>query len=646
MLKYAEKVLTPAARFRYAGAILAPPPFIVEPGFPCLARAPRDRFGGSNGPSRRRYSVVALAAALAFAPVTGAKAADPAAHDDPRPAIAVFAGPTATVLNTLTGPRTSQKARRQYGLPPLRDWHGREVVHDQLTFQRLAAPVTVYVDQFSALPLDRDAADLFAPPDGYLDADNVFHPERTSPADRPVYQIELRPEDGLYPLPYMGRRADGSAWEDWEPAPGADGRIRQPFYPDASRLFAEIERMGAETTGNIFGRARFDFFRPAPPAGYVHGLPAAERTDHGTGDISPEEAGVDYFPYTYKGAEASRNNFDPSRAALAKITNDVQAALATGKYRGALWLESSARVEDTIYWFNLVIDTDAPIVGVIANRPNRMLSNDGPATIVDAIDFVLSDVWRDADGQNRVGDVLVQDQRITAAREAIKEAPRPGGFGTLGGSGGVIGTTSGMKLTFLPLNRHGRGSDVRYSALPAGVSGVRRAADGRNETIDVAVKDRAGHLRGAAIPEVEIMDFNSWMTSNPPGTPDPVDARVASAVARVLGESPLAGLVCAAPLAGHFDRNDALALDRAALSGIVVVKVSRGNPGVLLGEIAENLTIEGSNLNANKARVLLMACLLRYGSPPPARDPAQPTPAETAAVRAHLAKIQAVFNTH
>jgi L-asparaginase len=562
------------------------------------------------------------------------------------PNIAVFAGPTATVLNTLTGPRTSQMAREKYGLPPLKDWSGRVVVKDQLTFQRLAAPVTVYVEQFSALPLDSDSAELFGPPDGYLDANNAFHKERTGPGDRPVYEIVLRPEDGLYPLPYMGRRADGSAWEDWEPASGANGLIRQPFYPDASRLFEEIQRMGAESTGNLFGRAHFDFFRPAPPGGYVHGLPAALRTDKGTGDIPPEKAGVDYFPYTYKGASATYNNINPSRAALAKITNIVQDALDTGIYRGGLWLEGSPRVEDTIYWFNLVIDSDAMLVGIIANRPNRMPSPDAPATVVDAVDFVLSDVWREADGHNRVGDVIVQDQRVTAAREAVKEAPRPGGFGTLGGHGGVIGTTAGPKLTFLPLNRHGRTSEVRYSALPRNVAGLRRAAGGRIEQIPVAVKDDAGHLRGEAIPEIELLDFNSWMTSSPPGTPDPVVPRVESAIARCLGEAPLCGLVAVAPTSGHFDRHDALMIDQAALSGFVVVKVSRGTPGTFLGAAQENLFVTGSDLNANKARVLLMTCLLRFGCPPPAADPAHPTEAEKAAVRSHLAKIQEVFDTH
>ena len=37
--------------------------------------------------------------------------------------------------------------------------------------QQLAAPVTVYVEQFSAHPLESDAAALYGPPDGYLNGD-------------------------------------------------------------------------------------------------------------------------------------------------------------------------------------------------------------------------------------------------------------------------------------------------------------------------------------------------------------------------------------------------------------------------------------------------------------------------------------------
>jgi hypothetical protein len=39
---------------------------------------------------------------------------------------------------------------------------------DVLRAQRLAAPVTVYVEQFSAHPLEADAAELYGPPDGLI----------------------------------------------------------------------------------------------------------------------------------------------------------------------------------------------------------------------------------------------------------------------------------------------------------------------------------------------------------------------------------------------------------------------------------------------------------------------------------------------
>src|SRR5581483_8029140 len=160
-------------------------------------------------------------------------------------------------------------------------------------------PVTVYVEQFSAHPLERDAADLYAPPDGYVDAAGAFHRQRTSESDTPVYEIELRPDDGVYPLPYAGRQADGSAWEAEGASPDAPPeRSRQPFYPDGSRSFEEIDRLGVdeEGVGNLISsKADVSFFRVLPPGGYTKGLPAGLRTDVGDGDIAPERFGTDFF---------------------------------------------------------------------------------------------------------------------------------------------------------------------------------------------------------------------------------------------------------------------------------------------------------------------------------------------------------------
>jgi L-asparaginase len=114
---------------------------------------------------------------------------------DSRPRIAVFSGPTAMIQNS-EPLVTSNKAREKYGLPLRTNPDGSPMRFDVLRAQRLAAPVTVYVEQFGAHPLERDAAELYGPPDGYRDAAGVFHKERTNPADKPVYEVTLKPEDG------------------------------------------------------------------------------------------------------------------------------------------------------------------------------------------------------------------------------------------------------------------------------------------------------------------------------------------------------------------------------------------------------------------------------------------------------------------
>src|SRR3954453_81773 len=117
-----------------------------------------------------------------------------------RPRIVVFGGPNATVLNS-EPLVTSNKARARAGIPHRLGSDGRPLRFDVLRPQRLAAPATVYVEAFSAHPLEAESAALYAPPDGYLDLEGVFHRQRQSADDRAVYEVELRPEDGLYPLP-------------------------------------------------------------------------------------------------------------------------------------------------------------------------------------------------------------------------------------------------------------------------------------------------------------------------------------------------------------------------------------------------------------------------------------------------------------
>ena len=97
-----------------------------------------------------------------------------------KPRIAHFAGPNGTILNS-PPLVTSNKARSKYGLPPITNPDGSPARFDVLRPQRLATAATVYVEQFSAHPLERDAAELYGPPDGFVDAQGQFHKERRSP---------------------------------------------------------------------------------------------------------------------------------------------------------------------------------------------------------------------------------------------------------------------------------------------------------------------------------------------------------------------------------------------------------------------------------------------------------------------------------
>jgi L-asparaginase len=198
--------------------------------------------------------------------------------------IAHLAGPTATIQNS-PPLVTSNKARRKYGLPPRNNPDGSDQRFDVLRAQRLAAPAKVYVECFSAHPLEADAAELYGPPDGYLDATGVFRKERSSPDDKAVFEIEIQPEDGLYPLPYMARQANGQAWEEECTTPGAPAdQARQGFYPDGSRSFEEIDRLsvGAAGVGNLISSfADVDFYRVLPTGGYTKGLPGSAPHRHG-----------------------------------------------------------------------------------------------------------------------------------------------------------------------------------------------------------------------------------------------------------------------------------------------------------------------------------------------------------------------------
>src|SRR5437867_6441026 len=303
----------------------------------------------------------------------------------------------------------------------------------------------------------------------------------------------------------MARQADGQAWEEDCAHPMApEQQARQPFYPDGSRLFEEIDRLGVgeQGIGNLISaHTEIDFYRVVPSSGYTKGLAAKLRTDVGDGDIATEVRGRDFFPYRpYHLGPA------PPRPALARIANAVQRILATGKYAGAIWTQGSPRIEEAMYWLNLLVDTTLPICGNASQRPHGQVSNDGDKNIVDSVDYIVSRVWADEAGRNRAGVVLVQDQQVFAARDVQKADARPGGYVSTGGHGGILGAAGWegpALLTYVPATRHTYLSAVNLTSLPSEVGGVRQEGS-RIETVRVAIKGPEGKLLGSAIPKVAI----------------------------------------------------------------------------------------------------------------------------------------------
>jgi hypothetical protein len=550
------------------------------------------------------------------------------------PLIAVFSGPNATIQNS-----PPLLTSRSDGAGPEASENGSGQI---LRPQRLARPVRVYIEAFTAHPLEADSRELYGAPDGFLDQNGEFKTEEIE-GGIPVYTVELLPDDGLYLLPYLARRRDGKPWDGSETGPGTDPEhVRQTFYPDASRIYEEIDRFGLAGPGGsdaLRTQARFRFFRAIPPAGYLKGLPSWARPDEGSGDIAPERVGRDYFPY-----EPLHLRAEPPLEMLAKATNLVQNVLSSGDYLGAQWLESSTTIEETLYWLSLLVDSVLPIVGHSAQRSHGTLGADGDQNIVDGVTYIVSGVWRGTGGADIAGPVLVADECVFAARNVVKTDARPGNYVAVGGPGGPIGRVGGdvaPLLAQVPVWRHTSASDVRLTMLPYKVRGVRRTAgESLVELVDVAVKDGSGQLLGAAMPTVHIQKFAAYRAG-----PEDV-AGLGNLLDLLLGSAPLAGFVGegSSPY-GRLDPMTDAVLRRAVYSGLPVAKCGRGNTGGFVPKSDPDF-VAGSNLTASKARMLLMASLLRLGALPPARDPDCPTDSEIANTRRAVARYQQIFDEH
>ena len=160
------------------------------------------------------------------------------------------------------------------------------------------------------------------------------------------------------------------------------------------------------------------------------------------------------------------------------------------------------------------------------------------------------------------------------------------------------------------------------------------------------IKDAEGNLLAAAIPKVTIVKHARYLPEDTTGKAEQ-EADILARIDKNLREAPLAGFVAegSAPFGAMSNSVDA-ALKRATFSGMPVVKVGRGNAGGFVDPTRDALAIAGSNLTAIKARLLLMACLMKFGGLPPADKPETPSAAEIEATKVKLQQYQNVFDSH
>jgi hypothetical protein len=210
-----------------------------------------------------------------------------------------------------------------------------------------------------------------------------------------------------------------------------------------------------------------------------------------------------------------------------------------------------------------------------------------------------------------------------------------------GGHGGVLGTITSVGRTVVsmrPVQRHTWTSDLRLSQLPASVPGLAGRA--------VQVRNDEGDLLPDAIPAVALVKHGQYVERT-----DEVqvasEAGILASIAAALARDPLAGFVAegSAPF-GTLNEAAEAALRLATFSGMPVVKAGRGNADGVTESTYAPFGIAGGNLTATKARLLLMAALLKFGALPAAADPSAPTRDEIAATQRALEAYRAVFERH
>ncbi|HSP07262.1 MAG TPA: type II asparaginase [Acidobacteriota bacterium] len=261
---------------------------------------------------------------------------------------------------------------------------------------------------------------------------------------------------------------------------------------------------------------------------------------------------------------ASIGSQDMNDEVWLKLGTRVNEILASPDVDGVAITHGTDTLEETSYFLNLVIKSDKPVVMTGSMRPSTAMSADGPLNIYNAVAIA-------ADPGARGRGVLVAiDDDIHAAHDVIKmHTTDVATFHS--GEAGLVGA-----VLF--------GSIVWYRT-PGQVN---------------TKNSELGIVPGKPLPRVDIIYAHASMS------PDLIDAAV---------QNGAKGLVIAGVGDGNMTAPALDAVKRAIAKGVVVVRSSRTNGGIVRRNIEVNDdqigTVAAMELNPPKARVLLKLALLK-----------------------------------
>jgi L-asparaginase len=261
---------------------------------------------------------------------------------------------------------------------------------------------------------------------------------------------------------------------------------------------------------------------------------------------------------------ASIGSQDMNDEVWLKLGNKVNELLAKSDVSGVAVTHGTDTMEETSYFLNLVVKSDKPVVLTGSMRPSTAMSADGPLNIYNAVAIA-------ADPKARGRGVMVAvDDDIHSAHDIIKFHSTD--VATMrSGEAGLVGASLFGKNTW-----YRTPNCVHTSKSEFSINGV------------------------TALPRVDIIYAHANMS------PDIITSAV---------EHGAKGLVMAGVGDGNMTAPSVEALKAAIAKGVVVVRSSRTNGGIIRRNIELNDdqlgTVASMELNPGKARVLLQLALLK-----------------------------------